>query len=78
MESDSDMCVLVDVQIPGDALNGCRPKQHRQDAASVRRPRAVPHLPDPPGSQGKTHTRPPATGLPASITCTVKSRYKED
>ncbi len=45
-------------QLPGDAADGRRPQQHRQDAATHRRSRPVSSLPDPEGAQGTDHAHP--------------------
>ena len=38
-------------RVPGHASHGRGPQQHRQDAEALRRPRPVPHLPDPKGNE---------------------------
>lgn len=40
-------------QVSGDPLDGGRSQQHRQMSETHRRPRAVPHISDPPGIKGE-------------------------
>ncbi|CAF88070.1 unnamed protein product, partial [Tetraodon nigroviridis] len=39
--------------VSGDPFDGGRSQQHRQMSETHRRPRAVPHLSDPPGTKGE-------------------------
>ena len=45
------MCIL---QVSGDPSDGSGSQQHRQVSEADRRPRAVPHLPDPAGLKGNS------------------------
>lgn len=42
-----------DWQVPRDSLDGRRSQQHCQMPETHRRPRAVPHIPDPQGIKGE-------------------------
>jgi len=51
-----DMCVYLifyDWQVSCDSLNGGRSQQHSEMSEAHRRPRAVPHIPDPQRVKGE-------------------------